>query len=339
MDIKLEPQRSIPRLSDIDLRAGSRGQRLRVCVVTSEITGPTKNGGIGTATSGLVEHLAGDGHQVTVLYTQVWENTPLCTERSWQHWVRELAAKGVDLSHIPHSGSYADWRHKAWLVKDHLGQGEYDLVYFNEHHGSGYYALAAKRAGLSPFAEQIHCVITHGSIEWVLNTNDQYIERVSDLEMIGFERRTVEWADFVIGPSEYLLKEYAGYGWRLPARTYCQPYPLMRAPAVFDAETRPIEGTRLLRAARGTQGPLAVLRGSRADGGAAARQNGHLLGAHDRCLRLFLRCAHSRPLRQLALSGKASDPVRTKRGSRLSARREPIGGHALIGRQQPLRRL
>ena len=233
--------RPLPRLSDTDLKGGDRSRKLRVCVVTSEIIGPTKNGGIGTATSGLVEHLAGDSHQVTVLYTQVWGDRPLCTEKSWDHWVKELRLKGVDLRYIPHAGSYADWRHKAWLVKDHLGQGEYDLVYFNEHHGSGYYTMAAKRAGLSPFSEQIHCVITHGSIEWVLNTNDQYIERVSDLEMIGLERRSVEWADFVIGPSEYLLKEYESYGWRLPAGTYCQPYPLFRAPAAFDGEARRIE--------------------------------------------------------------------------------------------------
>ncbi|MFO1060626.1 MAG: glycosyltransferase family 4 protein [Dongiaceae bacterium] len=233
-------RRALPRLSDLDLRAGA-AQRLKVCVVTSEIMGPTRNGGIGTATSGLVEHLAADGHEVTLLYTQVWRGTPLCTERSWEHWVREFRARGIELRHIPHGGDYADWRHKSWLVKDALAEGGHDLVYFNEHHGSGYYALAAKRAGLAPFAEQVHCVITHGAIEWVLETNDQYIERRSDLEMIGFERRSVEWADVVIGPSEYLLREYARYGWRLPPRTFCQPYPLFRAPAACDAEPRAVD--------------------------------------------------------------------------------------------------
>jgi glycosyltransferase involved in cell wall biosynthesis len=232
---------AIPRLSDIDLGITGSGKPLRTCVVSSEITGPTKNGGIGTATGGLVEHLASDGHSVTVLYTQVWEGEPLCTEKTWEHWVKTLRTKGIELTHIPHRGRYADWRQKSWLVKEHLGRHSYDVVYFNEHHGSGYYAMAAKRAGLSPYAERIHCVITHGSIEWVLNTNDQYIERASDLEMIGFERRSVEWADVVIGPSKYLLNEYRGYGWTLPRRTYCQPYPLLRAPAEFDSDSRTVD--------------------------------------------------------------------------------------------------
>jgi glycosyltransferase involved in cell wall biosynthesis len=232
---------AIAKLLDLDVGVSGSAKPLRTCVVSSEIMGPTKNGGIGTATGGLVEHLAADGHRVTVLYTQVWEGEPLCTEKTWEYWVKALRIKGIDLTHIPHRGRYADWRQKSWLVKDHLAQQPYDVVYFNEHHGSGYYAMAAKRAGLSPYAEQIHCVITHGSIEWVLNTNDQYIERTSDLEMIGFERRSVEWADVVIGPSDYLLSEYEKYGWALPRRTYCQPYPLLRAPAEFDTDSRTVD--------------------------------------------------------------------------------------------------
>ncbi|WP_176556306.1 glycosyltransferase family 4 protein [Rubellimicrobium rubrum] len=193
--------------------------------MTSEILGPVRNGGIGTATSGLVDHLSGDGHQVTVLFTSVEHGVPACDEKDWPHWVSALARRNVELAHIPHGGDYRMWRRKSWLVKEFLAEREFDVVYFNEHHGSGYYALAAKRAGLTPFARQTHCVITHGSIEWVINTNDQGINRPSDLEMIGLERRSAEWADVVLGPSEYLLREYESYGWRLPERTYTQPYP------------------------------------------------------------------------------------------------------------------
>lgn len=197
---------------------------LKVCVVTSEILGPVKNGGIGTATSALIDNLAANGHTVTVLYTLVQRGIPECAERSWGHWVGKLAERGITLTHIQHDGDYREWLQKSWLVKQHLASNDYDAVYFNEHHGSGYYTLAAKRAGLRPFVDRVHCVITHGSIEWVFNTNDQRLNKPADLQMIGVERRSVEWADVVIGPSQYLLKEYQSYGWTLPRHTYRQPY-------------------------------------------------------------------------------------------------------------------
>lgn len=197
---------------------------LKVCVVTSEILGPVKNGGIGTATSALIDNLAANGHNVTVLYTLVQRGIPECAERTWGHWVGKLAKRGITLTHIPHKGDYREWLQKSWLVKQHLASNDYDAIYFNEHHGSGYYTLAAKRAGLRPFVDRVHCVITHGSIEWVFNTNDQRLSRPADLQMIGVERRSVEWADVVIGPSQYLLKEYQSYGWSLPRHTYRQPY-------------------------------------------------------------------------------------------------------------------
>jgi len=199
-------------------------QRLKVCVVTSEILGPVKNGGIGTATSALIDNLSANGHAVTILYTLVQRGRPECAERTWEHWVNKHAERGIVLTHIPHDGDYREWLQKSWLVKQHLASHDYEAVYFNEHHGSGYYALAAKRAGLKPFVDRVHCVITHGSIEWVFNTNDQRLHRPADLQMVGVERRSVEWADAVIGPSQYLLKEYQSYGWALPTHTYRQPY-------------------------------------------------------------------------------------------------------------------
>jgi glycosyltransferase involved in cell wall biosynthesis len=206
------------------VKADGRSPPLRICVVTSEILGPVKNGGIGTATSALITHLAGSGHDVTILYTLVQRGVPECAEASWAHWVEQNARIGAKLIHIPHEGDYGNWLTKSWLVKKHLETQDYHAVYFNEHHGSGYYAMAAKRAGLNPFARQVHCVITHGSIEWVFNINDQRITRTSDLQMIGLERRCVEWADVVIGPSQYLLREYESYGWALPRQSYVQPY-------------------------------------------------------------------------------------------------------------------
>jgi glycosyltransferase involved in cell wall biosynthesis len=218
--------RKFPSLRQYVKSAPSRGRPLSVCVVTSEFLGPIKNGGIGTATSGLIEHLNATGHHVTVLYTQVFYSAPDCKENTWDFWVRSFHERGIEVTHIPHAGGYSEWREKAWLVQEYLGAHAFDIVYFNEHHGSGYYAMSAKKAGIEPFASQLHCVITHGSIEWVSNINDQPLQTERDLEMAVLERRSVEMADYIIAPSAYLLNEYVSYGWQLPANTLVQPYVL-----------------------------------------------------------------------------------------------------------------
>lgn len=216
--------RSLSDLPDPNQGSMAGSDRLDVCVVTSEILGPIKNGGIGTATSALVDRLADTGHQVTILFTQVFGGRPLCQQDSWDQWVARLQDRGVRLTAIKHQGAWNAWREKSWAVKSYLEGHTFDLVYFNEHHASGFYPMMAKRAGMAPFKDQVHAVITHGSMEWVSQTNDQPPLHANDIAMAMMERRCVEWADAVIGPSAYLLKTYQGYGWQLPAETYVQPY-------------------------------------------------------------------------------------------------------------------
>ena len=221
--------RQIAALEDVVRQAEQGGRSLSVCIVTSEILGPIKNGGIATATSALLDQLVADGAAVTVLSTMVEQGKPTVTERSWDYWVSNMATRGVRLTHIPHFGVYRDWRQKSWLVMQFLKGGTFDIVYFNDHHGSGYYSFAASRAGLAPFSEQLLCLVTHGSMEWVYETNDEYIRRAADIEMMAMERRSVEWADVVLAPSRYLAGKYEEYGWTLPERTYHQPYAILRA--------------------------------------------------------------------------------------------------------------
>src|SRR6185295_10144244 len=117
---------SIKPLSDLDL-SDTDGRRLNVCVVSSEFLGPVKNGGIATATSGLLKQLAKDGHNVTLLYTLVEYGIPWSGEKPWAHWVSALAQEGITLAHIQHAGDYRSWREKSWRVKDAIAAGDFDL--------------------------------------------------------------------------------------------------------------------------------------------------------------------------------------------------------------------
>lgn len=237
-----EARRIGRKLGSLDLpKAGQPVRAMDVCLVTSEIDGPASAGGIGTASVALARQLVADGHRVTMLYTQVWNSKPYANNVPWEDWVEQFRRQGLTLAFIPHSGDYADWQAKAWLVMEFLKRNTFDLVYFNEHHGSGYYAISAKRARIAPFVNQTYGVIAHGSLEWVLQHNEQYMLQRSDLLLAGMERRCVEWADFVLSPSEYLLQEYASYGWQLPERSFVHPYPLLRKAAPPATESVPVD--------------------------------------------------------------------------------------------------
>lgn len=209
--------------------------RMAVCIVSSEFLGPIKNGGIATAMNALAKHLANDGYTVTLLYTYVGYGKPVTGDMPWSYWVEQYEFEGIELEFIHNNGDYRAWRQSSWLVKEFLEARQFDLVYFNDHIGSGYYSMLAKKEGLTPFKDQVHAVITHGSIEWVFRINDYYGYRSSDIEWMGLERRSVELADLVIAPSEYLLREYQSYGWKLPERSFHHPYPLSQTFHKVDA--------------------------------------------------------------------------------------------------------
>jgi glycosyltransferase involved in cell wall biosynthesis len=223
----------IQPLANLDFVCGdeSRKKTLNVCVVS--FFGTARSGGVGTATSALIRHLAADGHSVTLLYTLVERGAPINIPETetgdngtWSYWVDKFNAEGIALKFIAHQGGHDDWLHKSWLVKEFIGQSDFDLVYFDDWYGMGYYSLLAKQAGLTPYASQLHCVITHATKQWICETNDDYFDRPAVLEQVNLERRSVEMADVVIAPSRYILRQYQSYGWRLPERSYSQPLPL-----------------------------------------------------------------------------------------------------------------
>src|SRR5687768_7163155 len=63
--------------------SAGEGPRPSVCIVTAELVGPFKNGGIGTSMTGLAQHLAKAGFPVTVLYTG-GDASSAAELRSWQ---------------------------------------------------------------------------------------------------------------------------------------------------------------------------------------------------------------------------------------------------------------
>jgi glycosyltransferase involved in cell wall biosynthesis/predicted O-methyltransferase YrrM len=224
VDFQPPPRAAYPQLRDVPRAADAA--RPSVCIVTSEIIGPFKNGGVGTATTGLAETLAADGFRVTVLYTgAMW--TPGINLTRWQ---KHYASRGIELAALTLDDTRAiigPLRDRGfavtWLVHRWLAAHPFDVIHFNDCGGEGSLSLVAKKLGLA-FRDSLLVVALHSPSRWVLELNQTL---ASDLVLAAFhyaEQLTIACADVLWSPSRYLLDWVAARDYELPRQIYLQQY-------------------------------------------------------------------------------------------------------------------
>jgi glycosyltransferase involved in cell wall biosynthesis len=229
-----DPRRRYPALA-ASIPAGEIS-RPSVCIVTAELIGPFKNGGIGTATTGLAELLASEGLPVTVLYTGgIWSPDVSLTE-----WKRRYAALGITLEALTLedttslAGVLRDRGFPApWLIQRFLAARHFDVIHFNDCCGEASLTIAAKKLGLA-FHDSLLVVGLHSPSSWVLELNQTLPSNVLFPAYDYAERVSISSADMLWSPSEYLLDWIGERGFEAPAQTFVQQY-VMPTPRLRDA--------------------------------------------------------------------------------------------------------
>jgi len=193
-----------------------------ILIVSPDLIGPVRNGGIGTAFTALAQHLASVGHRVTVLYTL----GDYCEDGTHiEDWVRHYQQQSIRLlplraeKHEPKLDApwycWHAYRVYRWL-KTH--SEEFSVAYFPEWRGEAYYALLAKQTGVA-FEGLRFVVITHSPTVWAEGGNYHLPPRLDEVDLEFMERKVVEMADWVVSPSQYLIDWMRQRGWTLPANT------------------------------------------------------------------------------------------------------------------------
>lgn len=214
-----------PNLTSLPTFEG-KAKRLRLCIATEDIVGPVRNGGIGTTYAYLAQLTAELGHDVTILYLkgQEVENGTI------DHWVEHYAKLGVTFVPVPDYGAVekiqtsADrWLTAPYNMMRYLLDHPMDVVHVSEWRGSGYLSLLAKRQGIA-FGNTLFIVKTSSPWLWNRLYGSQPLDRLDDLAKTTAERKSVEYADMVIGGSLHLLRWMASQGYRIPrSQTFVQP--------------------------------------------------------------------------------------------------------------------
>lgn len=201
-------------------------KKLNVAMVVSSYEGLYINSGIGTFYSTLAEFLIKTGHSVTVVYTRDQGLDPL----SFQYWVSYYQTQGLELVLLPSSSSRIEasyFARKSLEVYNYLQSREFDLVHFPDWEGVGYHSLLAKKDGLS-FQNTILTVGLHGPWRWVISANaDEHsgcLSEPEEIEIDYLEKKSVEMADLVYTPSQYLVNWLQSQAWTFPSNVFMLPY-------------------------------------------------------------------------------------------------------------------
>lgn len=205
----------------------STSLKVRICVVTPDLLGPVRNGGIGTACTFLAHALSEAGYQVSVLFSQC-----ATSAKSTDSWVKSYRSRSISIN-IAEEWLKNKRRRKKYFpdhpvlgmahtVHDWLTEHIFDVVIIMEWQGHGFYALQAKRAGLR-FQNTIFITQTHSPSLWhALNNADLASDPMQSITYF-MERKSVELADVVISPSAYMLNWLRQHGFNPPERSFVLP--------------------------------------------------------------------------------------------------------------------
>ena len=196
---------------------------MRVAIVTSDLRGPIKCGGVGTAYSELARTLVAQGHAVTVYFLLI----PGRPVKDFARHQKLYQNEGIRLEVLKNPAVPVDGPEvvrEAYAVYLNLNGTKFDLIHFPDMHGLGFFCMAAKRSGLS-FQNTRFAVILNGPSHWHKWGNRQFLDSLIDLQYLHLERKSVEWADELISPSQHALDWARNEGWVLPKQSQVIQYP------------------------------------------------------------------------------------------------------------------
>jgi glycosyltransferase involved in cell wall biosynthesis len=191
----------------------------RIAFVADELLGYAGNG-IGTTTTFVSLALAGAGHRVEILFAG--QPSSGSGDPEWQ---RLYDAAGVRVRVVPRLADNVVPGHftRSRDVEAALRADPPDVVVVQDLGAPAYTALCLRRLGLD-FSDTLFVVFCHGTRQWITDVSRKVRVLPGAQAVSTLERASVELADAVVSPSEYLVDWMLSEGWRLPERTFVIPH-------------------------------------------------------------------------------------------------------------------
>jgi O-antigen biosynthesis protein len=191
----------------------------RITLVTDEMLGCVRCGGMGTAHTFIALALARMGHRVEFLYLGEQPTEQLASE-----WADLYAKAGVGIRPLPSCGEavappyFAQTRE----AERALRADPPEVVITQDLFAPAYAALRLRNLGLA-FENTRFVVRCAGTRRWITDASRKVRVLPGALGVTVLEQACAELADVLVSPSVYMTEWMRAQGWRLPARTVVIP--------------------------------------------------------------------------------------------------------------------
>lgn len=194
-------------------------------IVTPDIVGPVKNGGIGTACYHYARSLANAGRSVDILFTGP------CPPIDAAHWAEKYAKLGItfltlnDVPQLAEPPYGTRWyTERSLALMNYLRSRDDGCILFQDWHGNGFWSARAKRMGTG-FAHTQIGIIAHSPTEWQNAGMHSFGARpLDEADLAWSEREAIAAADLLVSPSNHMIQWLRQHGFVLPARVELCPY-------------------------------------------------------------------------------------------------------------------
>jgi len=225
------PDDTRPNASGRDARKG------RIAIVSPDIVGPVKNGGIGTACFHYARTLARAAYEVDILFSAEVEEE---ARAYWRAWYAGYGIVFFTLDDVPRSSlpTYGlRWfTERAHRIMDFLRARSYDYLIFQDWHANGFWSVRARQLGAA-FVNTPIGVICHSPNEWQKAGMQSFgANPVEEAALEWAERQAISDADVLISPSYHMIEWLRTHGYALPTRVAICPYTFEDAPACGQPE-------------------------------------------------------------------------------------------------------
>jgi O-antigen biosynthesis protein len=196
-----------------------------ICIVTPDLVGPVKNGGIGTASFHFARVLVEAGHTVSVVFTLD------LTECQRAHWRNAYARMGISFIALPDLPPVTRLVHgstwffeRSWRVFEYLRRARFSVVHFQDWHANGFWSIKAKRVGPA-FEKTTLTVMMHSCTKWLNEGMQEFgANPLETAKLVWAETYCMEGCDYLLSPSRYMLEWAAANHVRTPPQSRLTPY-------------------------------------------------------------------------------------------------------------------
>lgn len=185
----------------------------RILLVTADLQGPIRNGGVGTSFTHLARMLSREYH-VEILFADEDGGDDL---QKWDIWTKMYARQGIRLRKISVDSVEVfahKWARTSYFVYETIKNENHDLIVFHDMYGLGYYTLQAKKLGLA-FTQTPILTKFLGPLTWSRRENGIYW-RHDEIYLPMFERLAVELSDEIQTVSPWSRQWMREQGWNPP---------------------------------------------------------------------------------------------------------------------------